>query len=80
MDMSDHSNTHYTYEDVCEFCDIFSLTNLIKQPTCLTPAATHLSLIHLKLTNKPRSFQNRVAVETGLSDCHKMVITVLKCH
>ena len=25
-------------------------------------------------------FQNSTAVETGLSDCHKLVITVLKTH
>ena len=30
------------------------------------------------LTNRNRSFQNTIAVETGLSDHHKMVITVLK--
>ena len=78
--MSDHSNTYYTYEDVCEFCDIFSLTNLIKQPTCLTPTATHPTLMDVMLTNRPRSFQNSVAVEIGLSDHYKMVITVLKCH
>ena len=72
LDMSDHSNTHI-YEDVCEFCDIVSLT---KQPTCLTPTATHSSLIDVMLTSRPRSIQNSVAVETGLSDDHKIVIII----
>ena len=80
MDMSDRSNTHCTYEGVCEFCDIFSLTNLIKQPICLTPTATHPSLIDVMLTNRPRSFQNSVVVGTDLSNHHRMVTTVLKCH
>ena len=32
----------------------------------------------LFLTNRPRCFQNTVAVETGISDFHKTVVTVLK--
>ena len=67
------------FYDVNEFCDIFSLTNLIKQTTRLTPTAKHPSLIDIILTNRPRSFKNSVAIETGLSDHHKMVVTVLKC-
>ena len=34
--------------------------------------------IDLILTNRPRSYQNYCVVETGLSDFHKMVVTVLK--
>ena len=30
------------------------------------------------LTNRPRFFENTVAVETGISGFHKMVVTVLK--
>ena len=40
----------------------------IESPTC----------IDLILTNKANSFQNTLALETGLSDFHKMVATVLK--
>ena len=68
------------YYDVNEFCDIFSFTNLIKQTTWLTPTAKHPSLIDIILTNRPKSFKNSVAIETCLSDHHKMVVTVLKCH
>ena len=46
----------------------------------LYSTATHPSLIDIMLTNRPRSFQSSVAIETGLSDHHKMVLTVLKCH
>ena len=31
------------------------------------------------LTNKPRSFQTKCVIETGLSDFHRMTISVLKC-
>ena len=32
------------------------------------------------LTNRPRSFQKTSTVVTGLSDCHKMIVTSLKSH
>ena len=80
VDMSDRNNTHTNYDDVQELSDVFNLTNLIKQSTCFAPTATHPSLIDIILTNRPRSFQSSAAIETGLSDHHKMVLTVLKCH
>ena len=42
--------------------------------------AKHPSLIDIIHTNRLRSFKNSVAIETGPSDHHKMVVTVLKCH
>ena len=38
------------------------------------------SCIDLILTNKPRSFQTKCVIETGLSDFHRMTISVLKMH
>ena len=32
------------------------------------------------LTNKPKSFQSTCVIETGLSDFHKMIVSVLKIH
>ena len=60
-----------------EFCAIYSLKNLIKVPTCFKNPL-NLSSIDVILTNSFRSFQNSVAIETGLSDHHKMTVTVLK--
>ena len=80
VDMSDRNNTHTNYDHVQELSDVFNFTNPIKQTTCFTPTATHPSLIDIILTNRPRSFQSSLAIETGLSDHHKMVLTVLKCH
>ena len=77
VDMSSLNELNVNHYDVNEFCDIFSLTNLIKQTTCLTPTAKHPSLTDIILTNRPRSFKNRVAIETSLNDHHKMVVTVL---
>ena len=36
------------------------------------------SCIDLVLTNCPRSFQNSCAIETGLLDFYKLVVTVMK--
>ena len=50
---------------------------LVKEPTCFkTP--DNPSCIDLYLTNRPKCFQSTMTMETGISDFHKMVITVLK--
>ena len=38
------------------------------------------SCIDLLITNRPKRFQNSMAIETGLSDFHKMCITVMKMY
>ena len=60
-----------------EFCEIYNLTSLIQELTCFK-SPLNPSSIDLMLTNRPRRFQNSYTVETGLSDHHKMTITVLK--
>ena len=60
-----------------EFCDIYSFKNLIKEPTCFKNPENP-KCIDLMLTNRHRSFQNSCVIETGLSDFHKMTVTVLK--
>ena len=60
-----------------EFCDTYNLSNLIKEPTCLKNIENPSS-IDLMLTNRVRQFQNSHTIETGLSDHHKMTISVLK--
>ena len=60
-----------------EFLNMYSLKNLVAQKTCFkTPENS--SCIDLILTNCSRSFQNTSVFETGLSDFHKLVFTVLK--
>ena len=47
------------------------------KPTCFKNL-DNPSRIYLILTNCSRSFQNSGAIETGLSDFHKLVVTVMK--
>ena len=60
-----------------DFCELYSLENLIKEPTCYKNP-NNPSLIDLMLTNRKNYFCNSTTIETGLSDCHKMTVTVLK--
>ena len=62
--------------DFCLFCN---LSNLIKEPTCYKNPLNPTS-IDVILTNRVNSFQNSIGIETGLSDHHKMVATVLKVY
>ena len=59
------------------FCSSFNLTSMINKPTCFKNLEKP-SCIDLILTNCPRSFQNSCVIETGLSDYHKLVVTVMK--
>ena len=55
--------------------DIFSLRSLIKEPTSFK--LQNSTLLDLILTNRPRSFMKSQNFETGLSDCHKLVCSIL---
>ena len=56
--------------------DAFNLTNLVKKPTCFKPQDG--TLIDLMLTNRPRSFLKSQNFEIGLSDCHKLFVSILR--
>ena len=58
------------------FCLNYNLSNLIKEPTCFKNPENP-SCIDLMLTNFQNGFQNYMAIETGLSDFHKMIVTVM---
>ena len=53
------------------------LENLVKDKTCFKNA-NNPSTIDLFSTNNSLAFQNTTTTFTGLSDCHKLVLTVLK--
>ena len=59
------------------FCDSYSLTSGIKQPTCYKNQSYPKS-IDVILTNVPRSFETTCTIETGLSDFHLMILTVMR--
>ena len=50
---------------------------LVKEPTCFK-SNENPSKIDLFITNFPLSFQNTTAIDTGLSDFHRMIVTVMK--
>ena len=56
--------------------DVFNLSNLINKPTCFKSQSG--SLLDLILTNRPRSFMKSQAFELGLSDCQKLVCSILR--
>ena len=58
--------------------DIFGLANLIKEPTCFK--SQNSTLLDLILTNRPRNFMQSHNFETGLSDCHKLVCSILRAY
>ena len=60
-----------------QFLYEYNAKNIIKENTCFKNAL-NTSCIDLFITNSPLSFQNTIAVSNGLSDFHKMVITVMK--
>ena len=60
-----------------EFCEAYNSENIIKDNTCYKSAENPSSL-DIMFTNKKLSFQNSMTLGTGLSDFHKMTITVLK--
>ena len=66
-------------ETMRNFCNSYNLKSLIKQPACIKNPE-NLSCIYLILTNKSRSFQSTCVIETGLSDFHRMTVSVLKTH
>ena len=66
-------------EAMKDFCELYDFENLINEPTCYKNAKNPSS-IDVILTNSKNCFQNSSALETGLSDCHKLVVTVLKTY
>ena len=61
------------------FCESYNLKSIIKQPTCFKNPEKP-SCIDLILTNRPKSFQGTCVIETGLSDFHRMTVSVLRNH
>ena len=70
---------NYGMEDtsIKVFCSNYNLTSMINKPTCYKNPDKP-TCIDLILTNCPGSFQNSCVIETGLSDFHKMIVTVMK--
>ena len=60
-----------------EFCQTYNLESIVNKPTCFKNPKNP-SCIDLMLTNKQERFLKAKTFETGLSDFHKMVVSVFK--
>ena len=78
INIGTHDFQHPGYTKLISFCDVFGLSNLVKDKTCFTK--NHRSSIDVMLTNKPRCFQKTSVSETNLSDFHGLVLTLMKMH
>ena len=61
---------------LCDATGVFNLTNLVKKTTCFK--SQDGTVIDLMLANRPRSFLKSQNSEIGLSDCHKLVVSILR--
>ena len=70
------ANVEVENRDMKEFCKNYNLKSLIRVSTCYKNPKNP-SCIDLILKNSQRSFQSSCAIETGLSDYHRMTVTVM---
>ena len=64
-------------KELQEFFQLYCLKNLITEPTCYK-SCKNPTCIDLIITNRPTYFQHSTTFETGISDFHKIVMTVMK--
>ena len=72
-------NAEITETNMSTFCEIYNLTNIVKQLTCFKNPSNP-SCIDLFSTNTANCFQKSSVFETGLSDFHKLIVTAMKSH
>ena len=63
--------------EIYVFCSLYNLKNLVHDHTCYKNSINP-TCIDLMLTNQMTYFQNTRTIETGLSDFHRMTVTVMK--
>ena len=69
-------NTDEKGQNIINFMESYNLKNIVKAPTCFK--SDKPKTIGLILTNRTSNFQNTTSIETGLSDFHCMIATVVK--
>ena len=72
-------NTSIIDDTMTDFCQMYNLQNMINEPTCYKNV-NNPSAIDLILTNRKTCFHNSMTIEIGLSEHHKMTVTVLKSY
>ena len=71
-------NTEISEQRTESFLYMHELCNLVKEKKTCFKNIQNPSCIDLLLTNNIYTFQQTITTCTGLSDCHKLVLTVLK--
>ena len=59
-----------------DFTDTFLSTNVVNYKTCFK--TLNGTFLYIMLTNKLKSFRITSTIETGFSDCQKMIVTFLR--
>ena len=62
-----------------DFCNVYNLESLSNTPTCFRNPENP-SYIDLLLTNSKNNFDETLVLESGLSDFHKLVVSVLESY
>ena len=62
-----------------DFCNVYNLESLSNTPTCFKNPENP-SCIDLLLTNSKKFFDETAVLESGLSDFHKLVVSILKSY
>ena len=70
-------NLEFSEPFLNDFCDIYNLKNLVKEPT-FYKNPDNPSWIEFFLTNRPRTFEYTSTIATAISDFHKLVVTFSK--
>ena len=66
----------FSNKNMKNLCDMFELNHLIEDPTCFK--SSNLSCIDNFYTNENIMFFNSSTVETGISDHHSLIYTMLR--
>ena len=75
--LTGHFNAEEEDDFLSEFMELYDLKNLVKRNTCFKSFENPLC-VDLFLTNCSRSFENTMVISTGISEFHKVIVTVLK--
>ena len=66
----------FSNKNMKDLCDMFELKHLIKDPTCFK--SSNPSFIDNFYTNKNTMLFNSSTVETGISEHHSLICTMLR--
>ena len=72
-------NSETSEKSMHDFCNVYNLESLSNTSTCFKKPENPSS-IDLLLTNSKNNFDEAVVLESGLSDFHKLVVSVLKSY